>query len=99
MPSLAIRELSYDLERSELTVKFATGRVYVYAKIPEFLFHRFSRAESKGRFFNAEIRDKYRFRELTAPPDDADGDFVSSFREALLRSRDRPSGTDSGGQG
>ncbi len=83
MPSAAIRDLSFDPERSELTVTFATGRVYVYAKVPEFTFHRFARAGSKGRFFNAEIRDKYRCRELTATSDDAsDG---CSFRDLARR--------------
>jgi hypothetical protein len=79
MPSVAIRALSFDAQRSELTVTFATGRVYVYAKVPEFTYHRFARAGSKGRFFNAEIRDRFRFRELTTAPDD-DGD-VRSFRD------------------
>jgi hypothetical protein len=100
MPSLVIREFNYDRERSELTVTFATGRVYVYLKVPEFTFHRFARAESKGRFFNTEIRDKFRFRELTgSPSQDAEEGFVSSFREALHRSRNpSTSGTDSGSE-
>jgi hypothetical protein len=99
MPSTAIRAFNYDRERSALTITFETGRVYVYTKVPEFTFHRFARATSKGRFFNTEIRDKYRFRELTAAPEDQDADrgYVSSFREALRRSRDPSSSeTDSG---
>jgi hypothetical protein len=85
MPSSAIHAINFDPARSELTITFATGRIYVYAKVPEFTFHRFARSESKGRFFNAEIRDKYRFRELTESPEDQDCGFVSSFREALQR--------------
>jgi hypothetical protein len=84
MPSTAIRELSFDPVRSELIVTFATGRVYVYAKVPEFTFHRFMRSGSKGRFFNTEIRDKYRFRELTAASDDTSENY--SFRD-LARGR------------
>jgi hypothetical protein len=101
MPSLAIREFSYDRERAELTVTFETGRVYVYAKVPEFTFQRFARAASKGRFFNTEIRDKYRFRKLAAAAEDQDADhgYVSSFREALRRTRNPSSSeTDSGNE-
>lgn len=49
----------------ELTVIFVTGRVYVYSAVPQFVYFQFLRAPSKGEFFNREIRDHYRFRELT----------------------------------
>jgi hypothetical protein len=94
MPSSAIRELSFDPARSELTVTFATGRVYVYAKVPEFTYHRFVRAGSKGRFFNTEIRDKYRFRELSGPAQEPDDRSVSTFRDALRIRNSSPPETD-----
>jgi hypothetical protein len=54
-----------DWKNRELTVTFTTGRVYVYAAVPQFVYFQFLRAPSKGEFFNREIRDHYRFRELT----------------------------------
>jgi hypothetical protein len=84
MPSSVIRAIAFDAERSELTVTFGTGRIYVYAKVPEFTYRRFVRAGSKGRFFNAEIRDKYRGRELTAGPNDNEK-VVRSFRDLARR--------------
>jgi hypothetical protein len=54
-----------DWHNRELTVRFTTGRVYVYSHVPQFVYFQFLGAASKGEYFNHEIRDHYRFRELT----------------------------------
>lgn len=54
-----------DWHDRELTVTFKTGRLYVYSAVPQFVYFQFLRAPSKGEYFNREIRDHYRFRELT----------------------------------
>jgi hypothetical protein len=64
MPSTAIRTISYDAPARRLAVTFITGRQYVYDGVPATVFHAFRTASSKGRFFNAEIRDRYAFREV-----------------------------------
>ena len=64
MPSTAIRAFDYRPERQELEVTFITGRRYLYAGVPEEVVRRFRSATSKGRFFNANIRDRYAYREL-----------------------------------
>jgi hypothetical protein len=64
MPSTAIRNLFYDPAKSELWVTFVTGRRYVYADVPAEVFDAFKTAESRGAFFNHEIRDRYGFREI-----------------------------------
>jgi hypothetical protein len=61
--STAIRDHDYDPQTSRLTVTFVTGRVYVYEHVPPEVAADFDAAASKGRFFNARIRDRYRFRE------------------------------------
>jgi hypothetical protein len=66
MPSTAIRAFDYRPERHELKVTFITGRRYLYARVPEEVARRFRSATSKGRFFNANIRDRYPYRELPA---------------------------------
>ena len=38
---------------------------YVYADVPPDVFDAFKTAESRGGFFNHEIRDRYAFREVT----------------------------------
>jgi hypothetical protein len=64
MPSTAIRSLFYDPARNELWVTFVSGRRYVYADVPAEVFDAFKSAESRGAFFNRDIRDRYAFREI-----------------------------------
>lgn len=64
MPSTVIRRFDYRPETRELEVLFVTGRCYVYADVPPEEAQRFREAFSKGRYFNARIRDNYRYREL-----------------------------------
>jgi hypothetical protein len=64
MPSTAIRNLFYVPKKHELWVTFVSGRRYVYADVPADVFDAFKAAESRGAFFNHEIRDCYEFREI-----------------------------------
>ncbi|MCA1455400.1 KTSC domain-containing protein [Bradyrhizobium sp. BRP22] len=64
MPSTVIRFFRYDAEKSELLVVFVTGRRYIYEDVPPAVAQAFGKAFSKGQFFNHEIRDRYRYREL-----------------------------------
>jgi KTSC domain len=64
MPSSVIRRFSYAPGRRELTIEFTTSRIYLYFDVPLQEAAAFRAATSKGRYFNANIRDHYRFREL-----------------------------------
>ena len=64
MPSTAIRNLFYVPAKRELWVTFVSGRRYVYADVPAEVFEAFNTAESRGTFFNHEIRDRYDYREI-----------------------------------
>jgi hypothetical protein len=69
MPSTAVRSFRYDSEQRELIVVFQTGRCYCYRDVPEDVFLAMKSAFSKGEFFNAHIRDRYRFvRKADVPP-------------------------------
>jgi hypothetical protein len=65
MPSSVIRSTRYDSARRILTVRFVSGRVYAYAGVPRPVYAAFQVAPSKGRFFNAHIRNVYHYREQT----------------------------------
>ena len=65
MPSTVIRGFDYRPEKRELVVHFVTGRRYVYFDVPPEEVEAMRSAFSKGRYFNAYVRDRYRFRELT----------------------------------
>ena len=63
MPSTVIRRFSYDPERGELDVLFTTGRRYLYRDVPQEIADDFRAAFSKGRYFNAYVRDAYAHEE------------------------------------
>src|SRR4051794_3504383 len=62
--SAAIREIDYDPEREKLIVRFTSGERYLYVGVPGEVCRSFVDADSKGRFFHAEIRDRYPFNRL-----------------------------------
>jgi len=65
MPSTVIRSFAYDCEHEELAILFTTGRRYLYHRVPPEAAEAFRAAFSKGRHFNAHIRDAYDFTECT----------------------------------
>jgi hypothetical protein len=69
MPSRVITAFDYDESRNELTVRFVSGRVYVYSLIAPAIMERMRTAFSKGSFFNREIRNRYPVREVLLPPE------------------------------
>lgn len=64
--SAAISAIDYDAERAKLLVRFVSGEHYVYVGVPGEVHRSFLEADSKGRFFHAEIRDRYPFNRLDA---------------------------------
>jgi lysyl-tRNA synthetase class 2 len=78
MPSTAIRAFSYDRERAALDVTFVTGRRYRYFLVPPYVAEELGQAFSKGRYFNARIRDRFPFEELAAESEAAPAPAVTS---------------------
>lgn len=66
MPSTVIRRFVYDPEARTLTVEFTSGDVYRYQEVPPDLPERWRAAYSKGRFFAAEVRDRFPCRRVEA---------------------------------
>lgn len=64
MPSTAIRTFIYDASAQRLLVTFVTGRKYIYEDVPPEVHAAFQAAPSRGRFFNTQIRDRYRYQEV-----------------------------------
>ncbi|MDI3468216.1 MAG: hypothetical protein OJF62_000279 [Pseudolabrys sp.] len=63
MPSSVIAAIDYDATVSRLTITFVSGRIYDYYAVPAAVVDAFRHAESKGAFFNAEIRNRFPSRE------------------------------------
>lgn len=62
--SSAIQTIDYDRDRAKLFVRFSSGERYVYVGVPAEVCRSFLDADSKGRFFQAEIRDQYPYNRL-----------------------------------
>jgi hypothetical protein len=62
--STAISEIDYDAERAKLLVRFMSGERYVYVGVPGEVHRSFVEADSKGRFFQSQIRDRYPFNRI-----------------------------------
>ena len=58
--SSAISRVAYDARAKRLMVTFRDSReTYVYLDVPHEVYDAFMSAPSQGRFFNAEIRDRF----------------------------------------
>lgn len=61
MPSSVITRFFYHPAEQRLEILFVTGRRYSYHDVPADVAEAMRNAFSKGEFFNAHIRDRYRF--------------------------------------
>ena len=62
--SSAINFVQYEPVTAELTVTFNSGRRYVYFAVPRGVSDALIAAPSVGAYFNAHIRDRYRFHRV-----------------------------------
>jgi KTSC domain len=63
--SSVIHAFGYDAQERRLRITFTSGKAYIYLEVPPEVYDAFLAADSKGEFFNEEIRDQYSF----VPPD------------------------------
>ena len=63
--SSVLQTLGYDDHDNVLEVEFHTGRVYQYFGVPPAIYNDLLHAPSLGEFFNRQIRNEYRFVEVT----------------------------------
>jgi hypothetical protein len=54
-----MRSVGYHGKSRVLEIEFDSGAVYQYVGVPARIYPQLLRAESKGRYFNSEIRDVY----------------------------------------
>ena len=59
-----MRSVGYDRTDQVLEVEFQSGDIYQYLDVPPVIYEELSSAESKGKYFNSEIRDTYEFVRL-----------------------------------
>ncbi len=54
--------VGYEGKSRILEIEFTSGAVYQYLDVPAAVHKELMRAESKGRYFNGEIRDGYNYQ-------------------------------------
>jgi hypothetical protein len=62
--SSSIASIGYTRSTSALEIEFRSGAIYRYRDVPITAFKEFMKAESKGRFFAAQIRGKYAYEKI-----------------------------------
>jgi hypothetical protein len=62
--STDIRAIGYDPETETLEIEFNKGSVYQYAGVPVGEYEATMNADSKGRYFSANIKGRYSFIKL-----------------------------------
>ena len=65
MPSTVIDHFSYDSDKNCLIITFLSGNVYSYKDVPEKVYKQMKASQSKGKYFNHIIKDKYSFEKLS----------------------------------
>ncbi len=59
-----LRSVGYDSSSSTLEVEFNSGSVYQYSSVPPNVYAALMSASSHGTYFNANIKNSYRFRQI-----------------------------------
>jgi KTSC domain len=62
--STAIQSIEYDEFLRQLVMTFSGGGSYTYHDVPRTVYAGLLRATSKGAYFNACVKDHYRFTQL-----------------------------------
>ena len=62
--STDIRAIGYDTDNQILEIEFNSGSVYDYANVPQGEYDGIMSADSKGKYFHANIKNRYSFVKL-----------------------------------
>ncbi len=62
--SSMIEKCFYDFSKQKLKVKFKGGQLYEYEKVEPAVYESLCTADSTGRFFIENIKNKYEFTQL-----------------------------------
>ncbi len=59
-----ISAVGYDADGQTLEIEFTNGSVYQYANVPVGEYDGFMASDSKGKYFHANIKNRYSFVKL-----------------------------------
>lgn len=55
---------SVGYENENLYIQYQSGTIYKYKNVPKVIYESLMDSDSKGRFMNSEIKNKYLFERL-----------------------------------
>lgn len=62
--STDILSIGYDTDNQTLEIEFIRGAVYQYSGVPPSIYDGIMMADSKGKFFHANIKNAYSYMKL-----------------------------------
>ncbi len=65
--STLLARVTYHSSKSILDLEFCDGAIYRYFAVPEAIYRGLLAADSKGSYFNRQIRDCFRYARLRRP--------------------------------
>lgn len=63
-----IRGVGYTTPKQQMHVRFNTGNVYGFSDVPVDVYSGLLKADSKGKYFNEHIRDKFEHKKMASAP-------------------------------
>jgi hypothetical protein len=82
--SKGIDWVAYDEAAVTLDIHFASAQTYRYFDVPRPVYEWLLRAESKGKFVNRLVKDRYRYERLdSGPASAADTDLLALLEKSL----------------
>lgn len=64
--STSLKAAAYQNRSGRLELEFCSGAVYHYFGVSESIYQQLLQAESKGRYFNQYIRNRFAFAKIRA---------------------------------
>lgn len=64
MPSSVVSSYNYNPDTENLIIKYVSGLVYCYQKVPEKVYKEFKASISKGRYLNFHIKGKFNYQQI-----------------------------------
>ena len=59
-----IEQIGYNEGSEVLYVKYKSGKVYAYDKVPKNIYEGLEKAESKGSYMNSQVKGKFSFKTI-----------------------------------
>lgn len=88
--SKAIRWVRYDADTKVLEVEFESSLAYRYFDVPRDVYDWLLKVESKGKFVNRLVKEKYRYEQIEPAVASEDADLMGLLQQSLTDQRNEP---------